>query len=82
MDAKNVPPQLSSRAGGEVVTQQDPVSKAEKPYQPHYLSAVRFQRIDGLVQPGVLGRVRIEAGSQTLWWRFQRYLATTFNWGL
>ncbi len=56
-----------------MVTQQDPVSKAEKPYQPHYLSAVRFQRIDGLVQPGVLGRVKIEAGSQTLWWRFQNF---------
>ena len=27
----------------------------------------------------MLGRVKIEAGSQTLWWRFQRYLARTFN---
>jgi putative peptide zinc metalloprotease protein len=82
VDAKSVPPQLSSRAGGDVATQQDPMSKAERPYQPHYLSAVRFQRVDGVLQPGVLGRVRIEAGSQTLWWRFRRYLATTFNVGL
>ncbi len=79
VDAASIPPALSRRAGGEVATKQDPVSKAEKPYHPHYLSAVRFQRVDGLVHPGALGRVRIEAGSQTLWWRFQRYLAGTFN---
>jgi multidrug efflux pump subunit AcrA (membrane-fusion protein) len=79
VDAGSIPPALSRRAGGDVATQQDPISKAEKPYHPHYLSAVRFQRIDACVHPGVLGRVKIEAGAQTLWWRFQRYLSSTFH---
>jgi hypothetical protein len=79
VDAASIPAALSRRAGGDVATKQDPVSKAEKPYHPHYLSAVRFQRTDGCIHPGALGRVKIEAGSQTLWWRFQRYLAGTFN---
>jgi putative peptide zinc metalloprotease protein len=80
VDAGSIPPALSRRAGGDVATRQDPVSKAEKPYHPHYLSAVRFQRVDATVHPGALGRVKIEAGARTLWWRFQRYLSTTFNW--
>jgi putative peptide zinc metalloprotease protein len=82
VDAGSIPPALSRRAGGDVMTKQDPVSKAEKPYHPHYLSSVRFQRVDACVHPGALGRVKIEAGSRTLWWRFQRYLSSTFNWQL
>ncbi len=79
VDAASIPPQLSSRAGGDVATRQDPVSQAEKPYRPHYLCSVRLYRGDNSIHPGVLGRVRIEAGSQTLWWRLRRYLAATLN---
>jgi hypothetical protein len=79
VEAKNVPPQLSSHAGGDVPTQQDPVSKAENPYQQHYLCAVRLHAVDNVLQPGALGRVRIDAGSQTLWWRLRRYMGTTFG---
>src|SRR5262249_47642366 len=61
VDAGSIPPALSRRAGGDVATKQDPVSRAEKPYHPHYLSAVRFQRVDATVHPGALGRVKIEA---------------------
>jgi putative peptide zinc metalloprotease protein len=82
VDANKIPPQLSSRAGGEVATQQDPDSRLEKPRQQHYLVAVRVQDPDGAIQPGVLARVKIEAGSQTGWWRLRRYLAKTFSWGL
>jgi putative peptide zinc metalloprotease protein len=81
-DAKNVPPQLSNRVGGNVATQQDPVTKAEKPHSPHYLVAVRFQEGDSQLHPGVLGSVKIETESQTLSWRVRRFLGSTFNWGL
>jgi putative peptide zinc metalloprotease protein len=80
VDAGSIPPALSRRAGGDVATKQDPISKAERPYHAHYLCSVRFQRVDGCVHPGALGRVKIEAGAQTLWWRCQRYLSSTFNW--
>jgi putative peptide zinc metalloprotease protein len=82
VDAKNIPAQLSSRVGGEVATQQDPTSGSEKPYQPHYLVAIRLPRRDVATHPGTLARARIEGAPQTLWWHFRRALATTFNWGL
>jgi putative peptide zinc metalloprotease protein len=82
VEAKEIPPQLSSRAGGEVLTEEDPVSRAEKPRNQSYLVAVRVPGPDPLVHPGVLGRAKIEVESQTVWWRCHRYLARTFGWGL
>jgi putative peptide zinc metalloprotease protein len=82
VEAKNIPPQLSNHAGGEVVTEQDPVSRAEKPRSQSYLVSVRLPGPDARVHPGVLGRARIEVESQTAWWRTQRYVARTFGWGL
>jgi hypothetical protein len=82
VEAGQMPPQLSSNVGGDVTTRQDPISRLEKPATQHYLVAVRFAGADHTVHPGVLGRVRVEVASQTLWWRVRRYLATTFNWSL
>ncbi len=82
VDAQDIPPQLASRAGGEVATQADPVEKQDRPLQPHYLVAVRLEGDQLPLQPGTLGVVSVEAGSATLWWRARRYLGTTFNWGL
>jgi putative peptide zinc metalloprotease protein len=81
-DARTIPPQLSNHAGGEVATEQDPVSKAERPRSQHYLVAVHLREPGVEFQPGVLGRVKIEAAPQTVWWRVRWYLATTFGWGL
>lgn len=82
VEAKNIPAQLSARAGGDILTQQDPVSKKENPQNQHYLVTLHLQHIDAGVHPGVLGRVKIEAGSHTLWSRVQRFLASTVSWGL
>lgn len=78
----HMPQQLSSKVGGDVATQHDAASELEKPVAPHYLVAVQFSGADPAIHPGVLGRVRVDVGSQTLWWRLRRYLATTFNLGL
>jgi hypothetical protein len=80
VEAKSIPEQLSRRAGGDVATQADPLTRGEKPYQPHYLCAVRLHTVDPMLHPGALGRVRIEAGSQTLCWRFRWFLGAMFNW--
>jgi putative peptide zinc metalloprotease protein len=84
VEAKDIPPALSNVAGGEVPATEDPETKTLKPQQQHYLIAVNFDRItpEDAIHPGAMGRVKIEAGSQTLWWRFRRYLVRTFNWGL
>jgi hypothetical protein len=68
--------------GGEVTTKQDPLTKGEKPFTQQYLVTVRFQDEEPLLQPGVRGDARIEVGSATLWWRAQRFLGSTFRWGL
>ena len=41
-----------------------------------------FSSGDGTVHPGALGRVKIDAESETLAGRLRRYLGTTLNWGL
>ncbi len=82
VEAREIPPQLSARAGGDVPTQPDPRTQAEVAQTQHYLIAVDFDEIDDAFHPGSLGRVKIECTSHTLWWRLHRYLRTTFNWGL
>jgi putative peptide zinc metalloprotease protein len=82
VEAKEIPPQLSARAGGDIPTQTDPQTQAEVPQMQHYPIAVSFDEIDDAVHPGTLGRVKIESAPHTLWWRLNRYLRTTFNWGL
>ncbi len=82
VEAREIPPQLSARAGGDVPTQPDPQTNAEVPTTQHYLIAVDFDEMDEAFHPGTLGRVKIECESHTLWWRLRRYMRTTFNWGL
>ncbi|MCS7016529.1 MAG: HlyD family efflux transporter periplasmic adaptor subunit [Gemmatales bacterium] len=82
VEAKDVPPQLSNKAGGEIPTQEDPEQKVLKPQRQHYLVSVRFDEVADCMHPGVLGRVKIDVGNYTLYWRVRRYLATMFNIGL
>lgn len=82
VEVQKIPPQLSRRAGGDVMTRQDPNSRTEKPEDQQYLVSLRLLETDPLMHPGVLGRVRIEADSETLWQRTRRFLANTLSWGL
>jgi putative peptide zinc metalloprotease protein len=81
IDARHVPGQLSSRAGGDVATEQDREG-VDHPRAPHYLASIRLEPERVTLPPGVLGRVKIEAIPRTAWWRLRRYLGKTFNWGL
>jgi hypothetical protein len=82
VEAPKIPPQLSHKAGGEVMTREDPGSRTEKPQEQRYLIALRLLETDPLMHPGVLGRVRIEADPETLWQRTRRFLGKTLSWGL
>lgn len=81
-DAKDIPAALSHHAGGDVSTRRDPGTSAEAPTSQQYVVTVELRDAPVMIQPGVRGRVRLDAGSHTVWWRVQRYLATTFGWGL
>jgi hypothetical protein len=82
VDAKSIPEALSNRVGGDVATQRDSATNTEKPHGQHYLVSIHLQGGDPSMQPGVLGRVKIDAETQTTWWRVRRWLGTTLNWGL
>lgn len=82
VDSKSIPEALSNRVGGEVATQQDPATKLEKPHGQHYLVSIHLSGGDASIQPGVMGRVKIDAEPQTAWWRLRCWLGTTFNLGL
>lgn len=82
VEAKQIPPQLSNRAGGEIPTQEDPQSRMETPQQQHYMIAVDFDAPDPTAHPGAMARVKIEAEPRTLWWRFGHMMDSTFNWRL
>jgi putative peptide zinc metalloprotease protein len=82
VDARSIPEALSNRVGGEVATQHDPATKMEKPHGQHYLVSIHLNGGDPAIQPGVMGRVKIDAEAQTTWWRVRRWLGTTLNWGL
>jgi putative peptide zinc metalloprotease protein len=79
VDAKDIPPQLSRRTGGDVAASPDPVSGAEKPTEQQYLIAVRFDEVGAAVQVGALARVKIHAPPRTLAWRLRRYVTSTFR---
>lgn len=81
VDARSIPEALSNRVGGDVATQHDSATNTEMPHAQHYLVSIHLQG-DSSIQPGVLGRVKINAESQTTWWRVRRWLGTTLNWGL
>jgi len=82
VDADEIPPQLSQRLGGDVLTTQDPQSHSEKPKKQCYLVSVHLTDSDHRLQVGAMGQVRMDVAASTTWWRFRRFLGTTFNWGL
>jgi putative peptide zinc metalloprotease protein len=80
VDARNIPPQLSSQTGGDVPSERDPLSGQVRPQQQRFLSTVHLTVDSRVLHPGAMGRIQIEVDSQTLWWRFQRFLARSFRW--
>jgi putative peptide zinc metalloprotease protein len=79
VDARSIPPHLSSEAGGETAAQRDPVTGQVRPQQQRYLAAIHLTEFNATLHPGVLARVQIEVEPQTLWWRFSRFLRATFR---
>ena len=82
VEAKHIPEALSSRVGGDVATRHDSDTGADKPQTPHYMVSIHLQAGVPSIQPGVLGRVKIDAEPRTTWWRLRRWLGTTLSWGL
>ena len=80
-DLAESPLQLSSKAGGEIITETD-ASGRERPTSTSYQARVPLVAADGMLMPGLSGTAKIHVGSRTLGSRFWRYLTRTFNFEL
>lgn len=74
------PPQLSSKAGGELDTKTDE-SGGERPQNPSYQARVALQDSVELLRLGLRGRAKIHVAKRTLGQRIWRYLSQTFRFG-
>lgn len=81
-EAKAVPYQLTNKVSGNIASHSDPETKMEIPQSQHYVVEIKMEQIDDAMHPGVVARVKIECEPKTIWWRINRYLDITFNWGL
>jgi putative peptide zinc metalloprotease protein len=75
----DLPQALSNKAGGEVQTKTNPDTKREEPAVHSYAVLVDVPNDEGLLQPGVRGLARIDAGYRSIYWRVKRYIQQTLN---
>jgi putative peptide zinc metalloprotease protein len=78
-EAKVVPPQLTTPAGGPLAVKPGSPPGAPEPLSPQYLVAVEFQDTDGSVHPGVTAEVLIRCRWRPAAWWVWRALASAFD---
>jgi putative peptide zinc metalloprotease protein len=75
------PPQLSTKAGGELATQSDE-SGHERPQSTSYQARVLLEDEANLLRAGLRGRAKIHTAPRTLGQRVWRYFNHTFRFGI
>ncbi len=81
IELASTPPQLTTRAGGELLTQTE-AGGAERPVNTSYQVRVPLANPDGQLLVGLRGQAKVLAGSRTIVQRVGRYLARTFRFDL
>jgi putative peptide zinc metalloprotease protein len=81
-DLKVAPRQLSSKAGGELVTKTDETTGVERPANTSYPARAAIDHEEAVLAIGLRGQGKIHARWQTLGQRFWRYFKRTFNFKL
>ena len=79
---EEVPNELSNNAGGEIATKQDQKTGQSKPLTPVFEVIVPVDNPDLLLQPGLRGFAKIDAGHSTLAWWIWRSISKTFHFTL
>jgi putative peptide zinc metalloprotease protein len=79
---EEIPPELSSTAGGEVATKQDPKSGQAKPISAMYEVIIPLDNPDLALQPGLRGFAKIDGGTYTFGWWLWRLITKTFHFTL
>jgi putative peptide zinc metalloprotease protein len=79
---EEVPDELSNAAGGEIATKQDEKTGKAKPLTAVFEVIIPLDNSDLLLQPGLRGFAKIDAGHSTLAWWLWRLLTKTFHFTL
>ena len=77
-----IPESLTNNAGGEVATKQDQKTGQAKPLTPVFEAIIPLDNTDLLLQPGLRGFAKIDAGHSTLAWWLWRMVTKTFHFTL
>ena len=79
---EEIPEELSTPAGGEIATKQDQKTGRSKPLTAVFEVIVPVDNPDLLLQPGLRGFAKIDAGHSTLAWWLWRLVTKTFHFTL
>ncbi len=78
----DVPPELSNLLGGEIASKPDQATGEVKPMSAVFEASIPIQNDDLSLQPGMRGKVRIDAGQASLGWYIVRTFMKTFHFTL
>jgi len=73
---------LSAKAGGELPTETDPTTGAERPMNTSYQASVPLPDPNGDFRIGLRGRAKVHVRPQTIGQRVWRLVTSTFNFKL
>ena len=79
---EEIPPELSNTAGGEIATKQDQKTGQSKPLTAVFEVIIPIDNSQSLLQPGLRGFAKIDAGHSTLAWWLWRMVTKTFHFTL
>jgi len=79
---EEVPAELATPAGGEIATKQDEKTGQNKPLTAVFEVIIPIDNPDLLLQPGLRGFAKIDAGHSTLAWWLWRLVTKTFHFTL
>ncbi len=77
-----IPAELATVAGGEIATKQDPKTGQNKPLNAVFEVIIPVDNPDLLLQPGLRGFAKIDAGHSTMAWWLWRLVTKTFHFTL
>jgi len=79
---EEIPTELSTVAGGEIATKQDPKTDQPKPINAVYEVIIPLDNSRMILQPGLRGFAKIDGGTHTLGWWLWRLITKTFHFTL
>ena len=79
---EDIPTEVSTDAGGEIATKQDPKTGQSKPISAVYEVIIPIDNSELLLQPGLRGFAKIDGGTYTFGWWLWHLITRTFHFTL